>query len=250
MAIWLFWRETTGVHDETTLFFQRNKMLSRMPAASSLLALPTSSKRIRSFTLSLLRALLPVRPHPSCLFDTHAVLSFCATTQQTYYIPVHSYTVPGKSIVLFEESNDAIVVSERRSRPGRRGRRIRNRRRHFRTVQNQRGRRRRPAPSVAQKGDAANGVFGRGEIGTVEIFGRYLGRLQEGVNPVNMSSKSTAVASDKVLIKLDAGRYLVQVSKNQVKILGICPRGNWKKVQTFKRLMNKMYDVNLQYNKK
>ena len=81
-------------------------------------------------------------------------------------------------------------------------------------------------------------------------YARLKKRLQEGVNPVNMSSKSTAVASDKVLIKLDAGRYLVQVSKNQVKILGICPRGNWKKVQTFKRLMNKMYDVNLQYNKK
>ena len=69
-------------------------------------------------------------------------------------------------------------------------------------------------------------------------------RLEEGVNPVDIGKKSTPVSSNKVLIKVDEGRYLVEVSGNQVKVLGMCDRSNNKNVKT---LMNRMYDVDLKY---
>ena len=47
-----------------------------------------------------------------------------------------------------------------------------------------------------------------------------------------------------MLIKGDTGRYLIEISDNQVNVLGICARGNKKNV---KNLMNQMYSVNLQY---
>jgi hypothetical protein len=72
-------------------------------------------------------------------------------------------------------------------------------------------------------------------------------RLEEGINPVDIGKKSGPVASNKVLIKGDEGRYLVEVSGNQVNVLGICARGNRKNIKTFERLMNEMYDVNIQY---
>jgi len=72
-------------------------------------------------------------------------------------------------------------------------------------------------------------------------------RLEEGINPVNIGKKSAPVASNKVLIKGAEGRYLVEVSGNQVNILGICARGNKKNLKTFKSLMNEMYGVNIQY---
>ena len=40
----------------------------------------------------------------------------------------------------------------------------------------------------------------------------------------------------------------VEVVNNEViNILGICDRGNNQNVKTFERLMNEMYDTNLQY---
>ena len=71
--------------------------------------------------------------------------------------------------------------------------------------------------------------------------------LKEGINPVDIGKKSTVVGKNKVLIKKDRGRFLVEISDNQVKVLGIGDRGNTPNMNKFKRLMNKMYDVNLQY---
>ena len=78
-------------------------------------------------------------------------------------------------------------------------------------------------------------------------YTRIKKRLQEGINPVDIGKKSTLVSSNKVLIKRDEGRYLVEVSENQVNVLGICARGNKKNVKSFENLMNGMYGVNLQY---
>ena len=78
-------------------------------------------------------------------------------------------------------------------------------------------------------------------------YTRIKKRLEEGINPVDIGKKSTPVASNKVLIKGAEGRYLIEVSGDQVNVLGICSRGNKKNVQSFKNLMNKMYNVNLQY---
>ena len=50
-----------------------------------------------------------------------------------------------------------------------------------------------------------------------------------------------------MLIKGDTGRYLIEISDNQVNVLGICARGNQKNVKSFEKLMNEMYGVNLQY---
>ena len=78
-------------------------------------------------------------------------------------------------------------------------------------------------------------------------YERIKKRLEEGLNPVDIGSKSTPVASNKVLIKGDVGRYLVEVSGGQVKVLGMCARGNAKNVNSFKTLMNEMYGVDLKY---
>ena len=78
-------------------------------------------------------------------------------------------------------------------------------------------------------------------------YERIKKRLEEGINPVDIGRKSTPVASNKVLIKGDEGRYLVEVSGGQVKVLGMCARGNKKNVNSFKTLMNEMYDVDLKY---
>ncbi len=78
-------------------------------------------------------------------------------------------------------------------------------------------------------------------------YTRIKKRLQEGINPIAIGQKSTPVASNKMLIKGDEGRYLVEVSENQVNILGIRARGSSKNVKKCKNLMNEMYGVNLQY---
>ena len=78
-------------------------------------------------------------------------------------------------------------------------------------------------------------------------YGRIKKRLEEGINPVDIGKKSTPVASYKVLIKGDEGRYLVEVSGDQIKVLGMYARGNAKNVNSFKTLMNEMYGVNLKY---
>ena len=78
-------------------------------------------------------------------------------------------------------------------------------------------------------------------------YTRIKKRLSEGINPVDITKKSTPVASNKVLIKGDEGRYLVEISGDQVDVLGMCARGNKKNVKSFENLMNDMYGVNLQY---
>ena len=42
-------------------------------------------------------------------------------------------------------------------------------------------------------------------------------------------------------------RYLVEIFGDQTKVLGMCARGNGKNVNSFEKLMNKMYDVHFQY---
>lgn len=78
-------------------------------------------------------------------------------------------------------------------------------------------------------------------------YTRIKKRLEEGINPVDIGKKSTPVASNKVLIKGDKGRYLVEISGDQVNVLGMCARGNKRNVKSFENLMNGMYGVNLQY---
>ena len=78
-------------------------------------------------------------------------------------------------------------------------------------------------------------------------YERIKKRLEEGISPVDIGKKSTPVASNKVLIKGNEGRYLVEVSGGQVKVLGMCARGNTKNVNSFKTLMNEMYGVDLKY---
>ena len=50
-----------------------------------------------------------------------------------------------------------------------------------------------------------------------------------------------------MLIKGNEGRYLVEISGDQVNVLGIYARVNKKNVKSFENLMNRMYGVNLQY---
>ena len=73
--------------------------------------------------------------------------------------------------------------------------------------------------------------------------------MEEGANPIDIGKKSIAVGKDKVLIKGKHGRYLIEVSvlEKQVDVLGICYRGNNKEIKRLERLMNKMYDLNIQY---
>ena len=72
-------------------------------------------------------------------------------------------------------------------------------------------------------------------------------RINEGVNPIDIGKKSTNLPGNKVLIKGAHGRYVVEISGDQVNVLGIGARGNNKNMKTFQKLMNEMYDLNLQY---
>lgn len=54
-------------------------------------------------------------------------------------------------------------------------------------------------------------------------YDRIKKRLEEGINPIDIGKKSTPVASNKMLIKGDEGRYLVEVSRDQIKMLGCVP---------------------------
>ena len=72
-------------------------------------------------------------------------------------------------------------------------------------------------------------------------------RINEGVNPIDIGKKSTNLPGNKVLIKGAHGRYVVEISRDQVNVLGIGARGNNKNMKTFQKLMNEMYDLNLQY---
>lgn len=72
-------------------------------------------------------------------------------------------------------------------------------------------------------------------------------RLSEGANPIDIGKKSTNLPGNKVLIKGSHGRYLVENSGDQVNVLGIGARGDNQNIKTFEALMNKMYDLNLQY---
>jgi hypothetical protein len=108
------------------------------------------------------------------------------------------------------------------------------------------------ARTVTEKLDESNAVkkLVKTALKNQDVKNEYVRikkRLEEGINPIDIGKKSTPVASNKVLIKGDEGRYLVEVSGNQVNVLGICARGNSKNVKTFESLMNEMYGVNLQY---
>jgi len=72
-------------------------------------------------------------------------------------------------------------------------------------------------------------------------------RLKAGVSPTEIGKKSVLLSDNKVLIKGAQGRYVVEVSGNQVDILGISYRGDLQSMQTFQRLMNDIYNLNLQY---
>jgi hypothetical protein len=108
------------------------------------------------------------------------------------------------------------------------------------------------ARTVTEKLDESNSVkkLVKTALNNQEVkneYGRIKKRLEEGANPIDIGPNTAAVAKDKVLIKGAHGRYLVEVSGNQVNVLGICSRGNKKNVNSFEKLMNELYNVNLQY---
>ena len=108
------------------------------------------------------------------------------------------------------------------------------------------------ARTVTEKLDKSNAVkkLVKTALKDQDVLNEYTRikkRLQEGINPVDIGKKSTPVASNKVLIKGDEGRYLVEVFENQVNVLGICACSNKKNVKSFENLMNRMYGINLQY---
>ena len=90
-------------------------------------------------------------------------------------------------------------------------------------------------------------------LGNQRVKQEYEGikrRLKEGVNPLDIGKKSTKISNNKVLIKGAHGRYVVEISGNQVNVLGIGDRGNATNMSNFRDLMNEKYGLNLQYNKK
>ena len=78
-------------------------------------------------------------------------------------------------------------------------------------------------------------------------YDRIKKRIEEGVNPINIGDKSILLTGNKVLIKAAHGRYVVEVFKDHVDVLGMGARGNNRNMQTLQDLMNEMYDLNLQY---
>jgi hypothetical protein len=78
-------------------------------------------------------------------------------------------------------------------------------------------------------------------------YARVKKSMKEGIHPINVGYNSAFVSSDKVLIKCSKGRYLVEVGDTKVDIIGGVARGSDKSVKSFEKLMNKMYNLDLQY---
>lgn len=70
-------------------------------------------------------------------------------------------------------------------------------------------------------------------------------QIKQGVHSINLSSKSTYISSTKVLVKKPEGRYIVDVSNTDAKIVGVSSRTNKKCILKFKKLMNKLYNLDL-----
>ena len=82
-------------------------------------------------------------------------------------------------------------------------------------------------------------------------YNRIKKSMENGTKPVDISRRSIVVPGSggtKVLIKCGQGRYFVDFSEDQVTILGISARSNRQDMITFKNLMNKLYDVKINYN--
>ena len=76
-------------------------------------------------------------------------------------------------------------------------------------------------------------------------YARVKQEIEQGIHPINVGYNSVFVSSDKVLIKCSTGRYLVEVGDTKVDILGVVVRANDNAINSFGKLMNKMYDVDL-----
>jgi hypothetical protein len=61
-------------------------------------------------------------------------------------------------------------------------------------------------------------------------YSLFIKRLKDGFNKVNTGNKSVPIANDIVIIKGEHGRYLVKVSGDKVKVLGIAAHGNKKNI--------------------
>ena len=83
---------------------------------------------------------------------------------------------------------------------------------------------------------------------TSREYERLKEQIKKGVDPLDIGSKTTRVANNKILIKCKHGRYLVEKTENnQVIVLGIANRGNIKNLSRFAKLMNKEYNANIRY---
>ena len=69
--------------------------------------------------------------------------------------------------------------------------------------------------------------------------------IEQGIHPVNLSSKSTYISSTKVLVKKGEGRYIVDVSETHADIVGFSSRTDKKCMSKFKRLMNELYGLDI-----
>ena len=78
-------------------------------------------------------------------------------------------------------------------------------------------------------------------------YARVKKSMKEGIHPINVGYNSAFVSSDKLLIKCSKGQYLVEVGDTKVDILGVVARRSDKSVKSFEKLMNKMYNLDLQY---
>jgi len=64
---------------------------------------------------------------------------------------------------------------------------------------------------------------------------------------MDMVQKTTRVSGTKILIKVVHDRYISQLSKDQVNVLGISDCVNKTNMQTFQNLFNDLDGFNTQY---
>lgn len=70
--------------------------------------------------------------------------------------------------------------------------------------------------------------------------------MKEGIHPVNLTERSCYVSATKVLVKKSEGRYIVDVSDTNAEVIAIGVKSNDNSVAKFKKLMNKLYDLDLE----
>ena len=79
-------------------------------------------------------------------------------------------------------------------------------------------------------------------------YDKAIKRLKSGISSMDVSKKSIGLRKDYYLVKAGDCRIVVQQKDDGIiDILGVADRGNKSNVPSWKKVMKKLYNLDLQY---